>query len=100
MPELNPGAIALIGSLAAGVTQLLKGVLFTEEGKRWLPLLVLVFCTGAGAGLAAAYSRDVVAGVIEGIMAGLSSLGLYATTKSVAPSLVNTKGWLRRNKDS
>jgi hypothetical protein len=96
MPSIDVRVISLLAGIAAAITQLLKGVFLSETAKRWLPVGVMLFCTAAGAGLAFAYSRDIVAGIVEGIIAGLSSLGLYAAGKSVVPSVINTDGWINR----
>ena len=100
MPQLDPLVVTFLAAIAASLTQLLKGLFLSEVAKRWLPIIVLVLCTAAGAGLALGYSRDVLAGIFEGLIAGLSSLGVYATGKSVAPTLVNTEGWIRRKGQS
>jgi len=96
MPELDSATIALLGSVLSALTQLVKGVLLSEEAKRYLPLGVVFFSTLVGLLLAFYLGRDPVVGVFEGVISGLSALGLYATGKSVAPAAINSAGWVKR----
>ena len=97
MPQLDSAIIALLGSVISGLTQLIKGVLLSEDAKRYLPLGVVFLSAVVGTLLALYMGRDPVTGVFEGTVAGLTALGLYATGKSVVPQAVNTDGWLKRN---
>lgn len=96
MPELDSATIALLGSVISALTQLVKGVLLSEEAKRYLPLGVVFFSTLVGVLLAFYLGRDPVVGTFEGAISGLSALGLYATGKSVAPKVINGDGWLKK----
>ena len=96
MPELDSSIVSWLTGVLAAVTQLVKGLVLTEEAKRWLPLGVVFLAALVGFGLAMAYGRDPIAGLMEGVVGGLSSLGLYAVGKSAAPGVVNTDGWIRR----
>ena len=99
MPQIDPTIVTFLAGLAAAVTQLLKGLFLSEGSKRWLPLVVVALCLLAGGGWAYAYGRDILAGIFEGIIAGLTSLGFYSVGKAVAPAAVNSDGWLKRKKD-
>ena len=96
MPELDSATIALLASVMSALTQLVKGVLLSEEAKRYLPLGVVFFSTLVGLLLAFYLGRDPVVGTLEGVISGLSALGLYASGKSVVPNAINTDGWLKR----
>lgn len=96
MPELDSATITLLAAVLSALTQMVKGVLLSEEAKRYLPLGVVFFSTLVGLLLAFYLGRDPVVGTFEGAIAGLSALGLYASGKSVAPNAVNTDGWLKR----
>ena len=96
MPDLDSATIALLASVMSALTQLVKGVLLSEEAKRYLPLGVVFVSTLVGLLLAFYLGRDPVVGTFEGVISGLSALGLYASGKSVAPNAINTGGWLKR----
>ena len=96
MPQLESSVVALLAGVFSALTQLVKGLLLTEEAKRWIPLGTVFLCAIVGTLLAFYYGRDPVAGVVEGVVAGLSALGLYATGKAVMPAAINTNGWIRR----
>lgn len=97
MPNVNPNLISLYAGILAALVQLFKDAL-SEEAKRWLPIAIVIFGSVAGALIAMYYGRDIVVGIFEGLTAGLSSLGLYSLGKSVVPSAINTKGWLKLRK--
>jgi len=90
MPQISSEVVTFLAALFAALTQLVKGLIFEEDDelKRWFALV--------GTLLAFYYGRDPVVGVFEGTIAGLTSLGMYASGKVVAPAVVNAKGWLRR----
>jgi len=96
MPELDSATIALLASVLSALTQLVKGVLLSEEAKRYLPLGVVFVSTLVGLLLAFYLGRDPVVGVFEGVISGLSALGLYASGKSIVPAAINSGGWLKR----
>jgi len=96
VPQIDSGIVALLAGIAAALVQLIKGVLLSEEAKRWLPLAITGLCAIVGTLLAFYYGRDPVVGVLEGVIAGLTANGVYSAAKSVAPNVVNTDGWIRR----
>ncbi len=98
MPQIDSNVVALLSGILAAIAQLIKGAVLSEEAKRWLPLGITVLGGAAGAGLAFYYGSDPVAGLVGGIIAGLSALGLYANGKAIIPKAINTEGWIRRNK--
>jgi len=99
MPQIDSGIISLLAGIAAALVQLVKGVLLTEEAKRWLPVGVVVLFGLVGTLLAFYYGRDPVVGVIEGTIAGLTACGVYATGKAIVPAAINTEGWIRREQE-
>jgi len=96
MPQLDANVVAFLAALFAALTQLIKGLIFEEDAKakRWLPLGVVLLCALVGTLLSFYYGRDPVVGVFEGTIAGLTSLGMYATGKTLAPKAINATGWL------
>ena len=97
MPQIDSNVVSLLAGVFAALVQLVKGLVFdNEEAKRWLPLGITLLCALVGTLLAFYYGRDPVAGVVEGVIAGLTSLGLYAAGKAVAPNVVNSEGWLKK----
>ena len=96
MPQIDSAMVSLIASVLSGLTQLVKGVLLTEEAKRWLPLGVTALGGVVGVLLGFYYGSDPVAGLVAGVIAGLSSLGVYANAKAIVPGVVNTDGWVKR----
>lgn len=96
MPQIDSAMVSLLAGIFSALTQLIKGILLTEELKRWIPLGVVFLCGLVGTLLAFYYGNDPVSGLVAGIIAGLSSLGLYATGKSIAPKAINTDGWIKR----
>jgi len=99
MPQISSEVVTFLAALFAALTQLVKGLIFEEDDelKRWLPVGIVLLCALFGTLLAFYYGRDPVVGVFEGTIAGLTSLGMYASGKVVAPTVVNAKGWLRRS---
>jgi len=98
MPQVDANIVTFLAGLFAALVQLVKGlVLDNEEAKRWLPLGIVFVATIVGMLLAFYYGRDPVVGLLEGMIGGLTSLGLYAAGKSVAPNVVNSKGWIRKD---
>ena len=97
MPQIDSGIISLLAGIAAALVQLIKGVVLSEPAKRWLPLAIVSLCGVVGTLMAFYYSRDPVVGVIEGVIAGLTANGVYSAAKSVAPSVVNSEGWISRS---
>ena len=96
MPQLDPGIMLWLAGAANVVVQLIKGLL-KESLRRWIPAAVLLLWSGTGAGLAAYYGRDVVAGVWEGFFAGAAACGIYKL-ESAIPGLnrvFSRSGWLR-----
>ena len=96
MPQIDSGVVSLLAGVFSALAQLVKGVLFTEEQKRWLPIGIVVFAALADTLLVFYYGGDPVTGLVTGVIAGLSSVGLYSTAKSVVPSVVNEDGWVRK----
>lgn len=96
MPQLDSGVISLLGSILAALTQLVKGIVLSEDAKRYLPLGVLFLSALVGTLMAFYFGRDPVTGLTEGVIAGLSALGLYATGKAALPQAVNTEGWIKK----
>ena len=96
MPQLDSAVIALIAGILSALTQLVKGVLLSEDAKRYLPLGVLFLGALVGTLLAFYFGRDPVTGLVEGVISGLTALGLYASGKSVVPKAINTDGWVKR----
>jgi hypothetical protein len=94
MPPIDSGIVALLAGIAAALVQLIKGVLLSEEAKRWLPVGIVVLCGVVGTLMAFYYGRDPVVGVLEGVIAGLTACGVYASGKALVPSVVNTEGWI------
>jgi VIT1/CCC1 family predicted Fe2+/Mn2+ transporter len=96
VPQIDSGVISLLAGIAAALVQLVKGVLLSDEAKRWLPLGIVGLCGVVGTLLAFYYGRDPVVGVVEGVIAGLTACGVYSAGKAVAPAIVNDQGWIRR----
>jgi len=96
MPQLDANVVAFLAALFAALTQLVKGLIFEEDAtaKRWLPLGVVFLSALVGVLLCFYYGRDPVVGLFEGTIAGLTSLGMYAAGKTIAPSVVNARGWI------
>ena len=96
MPQLDSGVISLLAGILSALTQLIKGVVLGENAKRYLPLGVVFLAALVGLLLSFYYGRDPVTGLTEGVIAGLSALGVYASGKAVIPQAINTEGWLKR----
>ncbi len=96
MPQLDSTVVSLLAGVFSALTQLVKGVFLSEDAKRWLPICSVLLCSGVGTALAFYYGRDPITGLFEGVIGGLSALGVYATANSIAPKAVNTEGWLKR----
>jgi hypothetical protein len=96
MPQIDSALVSLLAGVFSSLTQLIKGVLLTDEQKRWLPLGAVVLCGVVGMLLAFYYGSDPVSGLVAGVIAGLSSVGLYETGKSIAPKAINGSGWVKK----
>lgn len=94
MPELNSAVIAFLTVIANVVVQSVKGPL-PEKVKAYIPITLMVLMSIVGSLIALAYSRDVIAGLIEGLLAGASAAGIYQAA-AVVPgvrSILNKSGW-------
>lgn len=75
MNDMEPLTIVVLGAIVTGLVQVIKstrGISGFVEGRE--QVLVLILSVGIGL----AYGLD----VLSGIIAGLSSMGLYDTTKA------------------
>ena len=93
MPQIDPAVLALFASVAAVFVQLLKG-LVNEVYHRFIPVALFVVMTPLGVALALYMGRDPVAGALEGFFGFASSVGFYQVAKTLAPGVVNGRGWI------
>ena len=96
MPEIDSAVLTMFSSVAAVLVQLLKG-LVNEAYHRFIPLALFVVMTPLGVALAAYTARDPVAGGLEGFFGFAGAVGFYQVAKTVAPSVVNGRGWIGGN---
>lgn len=69
--------VALI-PLIIGLVEIMRGL---GLAKKWLPIASLLF--GVAAGVFYIYPSDLKAGIIVGLMLGLSASGLYSGSKNI-----------------
>ena len=99
MPLLESQIIALLAGVATILVQAFKN-LVPDSGRDWIPPALLFLLTLAGIGLAMYYGRDPVAGLLEGLFGGASSLGFYEFASAVpgVNRAFNGKGWVGQRK--
>ena len=98
MPQLDPLRMSLFMGIVGIVVQVLKTPL-PDSVKEWIPAAACILGMLVGVSLSLYYGIDPVAGLLEGLFGGASSVGAYELGNSVAPSVVTSRGWLPTNKD-
>lgn len=93
MPQIDSAVLALFASIAAVFVQLLKG-LVSETYHKFIPVALFVVMTPLGIALSMYMGRDPVAGALEGFFGFASAVGFYQAAKTIAPGVVNGRGWI------
>ena len=99
MPQIDSTVLALFSSIAAVFVQILKG-LVSEAYHRFIPVAMFIVMTPLGVALALYMVRDPVAGALEGFFGFAAAVGFYQAAKTVAPSVVNGRGWIGGSDES
>lgn len=95
MPPVDAQVLAMLSSVAAIFTQLLKGLL-PENVRTYIPLILIAILVPLGVGLAFYTGRDPVAGALEGLFAAASAVGFYEAAH-VTPGvrlIFKHRGWV------